>query len=138
VTQWRRPAIWVTLLIAAAAAATVAIAVVVEREPPVVAPGGAVRGGDLVAATPAGPIAAVGEFTWMSPYGRTEYRVTVVDAAGAVRFITYTSQERVTMPRNQAARLAPGRYSWKVEAFDEQRRSLGGSRAQPFEILPPR
>jgi hypothetical protein len=116
--------------------AVLAIAFVVPREPPVV-PGPIVRGSELVAGSPSGPIAAVGGFTWKSPYGKAAYRVTVVDAAGAVRFTSFTSQEGVAMPRNQAARLAPGRYSWKVEAFDEQGKSLGASRAQPFEILPP-
>jgi hypothetical protein len=134
----QRRAAWVAFPIGATVAVATAIAVVVPRAPRVVPPGAAVRGTGLVCATPTGPVAAVGEFTWITPYRNAAYRVTVVDAAGAVRFTTYTSQERVTMPRNAAARLAPGQYSWKVEAFDEQRRSLGGSRAQPFEILPPR
>src|SRR5947208_3317590 len=78
----------VVVVIAAAAAVAVAIGVVVPREPSVAPSGAAVRASQLVAATPAGPIAAVGEFTWMSPYGKAGYRVTVIDAAGAVRFTT--------------------------------------------------
>ena len=72
----------VVVVIAAAAAVAVAIGVVVPREPSVAPSGAAVRASQLVAATPAGPIAAVGEFTWMSPYGKAGYRVTVIDDAG--------------------------------------------------------
>jgi hypothetical protein len=133
----RRRAFWIALSIGAAVAVATAIVVVVPRGQSVV-PSGVVRGSELAAAAPAGPVAAVGEFSWVSPFDTAAYRVTVLDAAGAVAFSTFTSQPRVTMPRNQAARLAPGRYSWTVQAFDAQGRRIAVSRPQSFEITPQR
>lgn len=134
---WRRPAVWLAALVGASAA--IAIAVVIPRQPATLtSPDTAIRSGEIGASAPAGPIAAVGEFAWTSPYTKASYRVTVVNAAGAIVYTTFTSQEHVTMPRNQAARLAPGRYSWKVEAFDVLGRGVATSRTQSFEITPQR
>lgn len=133
----RRRALWVALSIGAAVAVAAAIIFVVSRGPSVV-PSGVARASELSALAPAGPVSAVGDFSWVSPFATAAYKVVVLDAAGARRFETYTSQERVTMPRNQAARLPPGRYAWTIEAFDAQGGSIAVSRPQSFEITPQR
>jgi hypothetical protein len=129
-TAWlRRRAVWVGLP-AMAAAALVAFAVLRQpRVAPLSDPTSDIRGSEIVAFSPTGTVSQIAEFKWTSPFRATTYRLSVKSQDGAVVWTKDSPQEHAA-----ATTLPPGRYTWKVDAFDAAGRVIASSRDQPFEI----
>jgi hypothetical protein len=130
--RYRWPAIWGAA--AAAVAAVLIVALVVVRPDPPPNASLAVRGGELSAMAPVGEVTRVDELRWASPFAASRYRVVVRDAAAKTVLSGETAGERIPLSPDEAARLAPGRYTWTIQALDGAGRTIAVSRPQSFEV----
>lgn len=134
-TWWRRRAVW--LGVPASAAAVMLLVLFVSRSSvaPLTDPTAAVRGGEIVALSPAGDVRTVSAFAWASPFAAVRYRVIVRNAAGTVMLSEDATGERLAIGPDAAPRFGPGSYTWTVEAIDRDGQTISASRAQAFQVV---
>ena len=109
-------------------------------EPALPAPeiGGAVRGGEVEALSPAGEVAEVPrELRWTHREGAASYRVRITTVDDAVLWEMKTPASPVVLPREISARLHRAvLYTWTVEALDPSGARLATSEPVRFRVRP--
>jgi hypothetical protein len=133
--HWRSPRV----LVACGAAAVILLAVIVpalrESTTPADPAGDAIRGTSLQPLAPIGRIDPPVQFRWVSPVEAARYTVEIRDERRALLFVLSTETESVDLPRDELARLTPGRtYSWEVIALGPGGEEIMRAPARSFVV----
>jgi hypothetical protein len=92
------------------------------------------RGGDLRLLEPVGDVCRPAEFRWTSPVSASRYRVVVYDSARRAIYTGVANVERLPFDSDLRARLAPGEYTWSVDALDAGGTAIVNSDRRAFRI----